>query len=339
MIMTSKNDSDAEGAVSYRSGVAARLAGVPVETLRVWERRYGVVRPHLSPRGQRLYTFAEVRRLVLIKQLVDTGQSIGVIAALPTGDLIAMREAVQALVVPRGRTGVGADASRPARVILAGPLVSTLRFDEAAVVGRLNVVGRCVNAVDAAKLLGRVRSDVVVIELPTLNDESLGAVANVKAACGAEWAIVLYRFAPSAAIARLRDAGHHVVHAPSDAVEIAAMCSALLHSPPTRLTDMALDGDPMAPPPRFDEQALAALAGASSSVYCECPRHLVELVRNLGSFERYSAECADRGPADAALHRDLQINAARARAILEDALMRVAIAEGLPLPPIAPVAA
>src|SRR5436305_1793865 len=25
----------------YRSGVAARLAGLPVETLRVWERRYG----------------------------------------------------------------------------------------------------------------------------------------------------------------------------------------------------------------------------------------------------------------------------------------------------------
>ena len=336
--MTIKNDSDTQGAVTYRSGAAARFAGVPVETLRVWERRYGVVHPHLSPRGQRLYSLAEVRRLVLIKQLVDMGQPIGVIAALPTGDLIAMREAVQALAVSRGRTGVGANASRPARVILAGPLVATLRLDEAAAVGRLNVVGRCVNVVDAAKLLGRVRSDVVVIEMPTLNDQSLGAVANIKTACGAEWAIVLYRFAPSAAIARLRDAGHQVVHAPSDAVEIAAMCSALLLSPPTRLTNMAPDGDPMLPP-QFDEQALAALAGASNSVYCECPRHLVELVRNLGSFERYSAECANRDPADAALHRDLQISAARARAMLENALLRVAIAEGLPLPPIAVAAA
>ena len=27
----------------YRSGMAARLAGIPVETLRVWERRYAVV--------------------------------------------------------------------------------------------------------------------------------------------------------------------------------------------------------------------------------------------------------------------------------------------------------
>ncbi len=337
--MTHRNESATKGEVSYRSGAAARLAGIPVETLRVWERRYGVVRPHLSARGQRLYSLAEVRRLVLLKQLVDTGQSIGVIAGLSTHELTAMREAEQALAASRGRTGPGANTSRPATIVLAGPLISTLRFDEAAGIGRLNVVGRCVNAVDAANLHGRVQSDVVVIELPTLNDESLGAVADVKAACGAQWAIVLYRFAPSAAIARLRDAGHQVVHAPSDAIEIAAMCTTLMHAPPTRLPSMAPLVESSAPPPRFDEHALAALAGASSPVYCECPRHLVELVRNLGSFERYSAECADRDPADAALHRGLQINAARARAILEDALMRVAIAEGLPLPPIAMVAA
>ena len=81
----------------YRSGVAARLAGVPVETLRVWERRYGVVRPRLSEGRQRLYSSAEVRRLTLIKQLVDMGHPIGAIAALPTDVLFGMREASKAL--------------------------------------------------------------------------------------------------------------------------------------------------------------------------------------------------------------------------------------------------
>ncbi|MEP7329394.1 MAG: MerR family transcriptional regulator [Betaproteobacteria bacterium] len=331
--MTNEHDSTAADAGFYRSGAAARFAGLPVETLRVWERRYGVVRPQLSPRGQRLYSFAEVRRLALIKQLVDTGQPIGAIAALPTSDLIAMRDAVQALASPRGRTAVGVAATRQGRITLAGPSISTLRLDEAAAFGRLNIVGRCENVSDVAKLPGHMQSDVVVIELPTLNAESLDAVANAKTACGADWAIVLYRFAPNAAIRRLRDAGHQVVHATSDAVEIAAMCSALLHSPQTGLTNVTPDDDTIAPP-QFDDHALAALAGASSSVYCECPRHLVELLRDLGSFERYSAECANRDPADSALHRDLQINAARARAMLEGALMRVAIAEGLPLPPI-----
>ena len=67
---------------TYRSGAAARLAGVPVETLRVWERRYGLTEPARSARGQRQYSLEDVRRLGLIKQLVDAGNAIGALAHL-----------------------------------------------------------------------------------------------------------------------------------------------------------------------------------------------------------------------------------------------------------------
>ena len=87
---------------AYRSGVAARLAGIPVETLRVWERRYGVVGPRLSPRGQRLYSSVEIRRLALIKQLVDMGHPIGAIAALPTDALNEMNANARTLAGPSG---------------------------------------------------------------------------------------------------------------------------------------------------------------------------------------------------------------------------------------------
>ena len=66
-------------------------------------------------------------------------------------------------------------------------------------------------------------------------------------------------------------------------------------------------------------------------MYCECPQHLVEILLSLGTFERYSAECANRGPADAVLHRYLQRVAGSARVLFEDALVRVARAEGLAL--------
>jgi len=81
---------------TYRSGTAARLAGIPVETLRVWERRYGVVGPGLSPRGHRLYATEDVSRLALIKQLVDLGNPIGSIATLPLASLRQMRDAADA---------------------------------------------------------------------------------------------------------------------------------------------------------------------------------------------------------------------------------------------------
>jgi hypothetical protein len=53
----------------------------------------------------------------------------------------------------------------------------------------------------------------------------------------------------------------------------------------------------------------------------------------VGSFERYSAQCASRNDEDRALHRELNEAAGRARTVLEQAMERLARAEGLPLPP------
>ncbi|MDY7539541.1 MerR family transcriptional regulator [Undibacterium sp. RTI2.2] len=329
--MASENNMNDPHAATYRSGIAARLAGVPVETLRVWERRYSVVGPRLSERGQRLYSSTEIKRLTLIKQLVDMGHSIGSIAALPTDALIAMRSAARTLEAPPRLAG---ELARELRVGLIGPLVSSRRFEETLSDNALRVVGRAVNVVDATTNLQNVRADVIVIELPLLNEATFDTVAGIKKMFGASQAIVLYRFAPSAVIRRLRSVGHEVARAPSDAIEIESLCRALLKLPQTEEKIVAPAnelGDP--PPPRFDEHALSELANATNLVYCECPRHLVELVTSLGSFERYSAECANRNADDAALHRDLQQTAGHARAILENALVRVAIAEGLELPP------
>jgi hypothetical protein len=73
-------------------------------------------------------------------------------------------------------------------------------------------------------------------------------------------------------------------------------------------------------------------------VRCECPKHVADLLLSLGAFERYSAECENRSLADAELHRYLGQVSGRARAMFEEALVRVARAEGiaLPQPPSAP---
>jgi hypothetical protein len=52
--------------------------------------------------------------------------------------------------------------------------------------------------------------------------------------------------------------------------------------------------------------ALEMLAQASTTIECECPKHLVELIRSLASFETYSEQCSARSDLDAALHQDLQ---------------------------------
>ncbi len=54
---------------------AAELTGVAPDTLRAWERRYGVVAPQRSDGGYRLYDDLALRRLAAMKALVDAGWS------------------------------------------------------------------------------------------------------------------------------------------------------------------------------------------------------------------------------------------------------------------------
>ena len=50
---------------------------------------------------------------------------------------------------------------------------------------------------------------------------------------------------------------------------------------------------------------------------------VAELVLSLGMFEDYSAKCRNKDDADAAIHRMLYEETARARAIMEEALTKL----------------
>ena len=86
------------------------------------------------------------------------------------------------------------------------------------------------------------------------------------------------------------------------------------------------------PPRRWDDAALADFAGLSSTIACECPRHVAELLMQLSHFEAYSADCESRSATDAELHAYLRNTAATSRARFEAALEHVALHEGLLLP-------
>ncbi|MER7559855.1 MerR family transcriptional regulator [Nocardioides sp. NPDC126508] len=60
---------------------AAQRVGITTATLRAWERRYGVIAPHRSESGYRLYGEHDVAVLRSMKHLVDQGWSAGLAAA------------------------------------------------------------------------------------------------------------------------------------------------------------------------------------------------------------------------------------------------------------------
>src|SRR6476469_8045320 len=71
----------------FRSTAVARMAGMPVATLRVWEQRYRAVGPGTAPSGHRLYSAADVERVVLLRQLTGQGHAIGSLATMTMDQL------------------------------------------------------------------------------------------------------------------------------------------------------------------------------------------------------------------------------------------------------------
>jgi DNA-binding transcriptional MerR regulator len=61
----------------YNIGIVSRMTGIPVATLRVWERRYGFPNPTRTAGGHRLSSEREVIRLRWVKARVDEGMQTG----------------------------------------------------------------------------------------------------------------------------------------------------------------------------------------------------------------------------------------------------------------------
>lgn len=321
---------ESSAAPAYRSGAVARLTGIPVETLRVWERRYNVVGPRQSATGRREYRPDEVTRLTVIKRLVDAGYAIGSIAALGTDQLQSMlqqasRAPMRALRPP---TTPVEDAMQPVRLAVVGEALA-LRVKRHPM-PVLQVVAVSQSVARAPDDLRGVRADTLLVESPSLQRETPQVMRTLARLVGAQRIVVEYGYASRQHEQDLRALGCQLVHAPMDMDELGTLCGALHPSVEPGGT-IALKPSQLAPSRRFDNKALAEIATASVALSCECPHHIADLLVRLNNFETYSAECESRSPADAALHQYLAQITGNARAMMEIALARVVEAEGIAL--------
>ena len=315
----------------YRIGAVSRLTGIPAVTLRAWERRYNVVSARRDKGGSRLYSAQDVERLVLIKRLVDLGNAISTVAALPLAEL---EERVRA-DRERLRRSHGAAEARNRRVAVAGVVLAQGMRNAPEALAGLELVSAQTSVSELHTDLAGQEVDVLVLEYMTLHSETIEEVRQLRKAVRAYRAVVVYGFARRALIAGLEQDDIVAIAAPANLSELRLIC---LAPSPDSVTTVAVPGeadlpaaDPQAPlPPRqFSAHELQRLSEASTVVECECPHQLSSLIQSLVAFEVYSAECENRNDDDAALHAYLHRTTAVARASIEQALQRVAKAEGL----------
>jgi DNA-binding transcriptional MerR regulator len=311
----------------YRIGAVSRLTGISPDTLRIWERRYDVVTPERSAGGGRLYSSEDIARLKLIGRLVRKGDTIGVVASLSHDELeerlAETRDVSQKLA-----------AETPYRLMVIGELLSVKMKAAADTLSSMSLVACYDTAQAFMSDADPMDADILLIEQPTLQVETAVQIVDWASRINAAHAVVVYRFSSEQAMQKLPKSRVSSLRGPVDVQAVQNHCRAILgqyRNAEQEEAEHASNQGQSVSPRQYSDEALARLASISSTIKCECPRHLAELITSLSAFEKYSSECESRNLKDSELHAYLSTTSSKARHLFELALSQVIEAENIEL--------
>ena len=315
----------------FRIGAVAKMTGIPVSTLRIWEVRHHAFSPSKTAGKHRLYSQEDVHKANLLKQLSRQGHAISTIAPLQATALEKMQQ-------PEAAPARAPAAPRPAAGLV------TLAVIGAGIVGRVasgrfarQLLGRSLRVTDSfpdlaqASAAGfREQPQILLIQVNTLQDSIRSEIQELALKQGVVHTLVVYGFAPEAVVQAMRVAGILVRRGPVSDYELSDLISSVL------LVDTAkslggVHAESLIPPRKYSDETLSRVAGISTDMLCECPRHVAELIAQLASFEQYSQECLNKNEEDAHLHAYLHAISGSARALFERGLEMVARHENITL--------
>lgn len=307
----------------FKTGIVAHIVGMPANTLRVWERRYGLQCSQIDSQGHRLYSADDVQRIAALRQLTLQGHAIGLVARrtpdelrdlLSTQDQV--REVAQAMAQP----------ARPVRQLLVVGAALATRISRAAprrqlrVAATLNALPESLAALSAA---GADSTDALLLHLPSLHVQQVEEIAATAAALTLPPVLVVYGYSNSQALRRCAELG---IQPWRDTHNDRGLMGWILDSlGASRAAPAALPApvDSTTAPltaPQYDAATLADWSTRKTEVACECPAHVAELLLRVQQFEAYSADCEHRNDQDRRLHEQLHRLAGTARLLFERAM-------------------
>lgn len=297
---------------SYTIGQVAKLTGLSTHNIRKWEERYAAITPDRTPGGDRRYGSDQVARLTLLKELVDSGDSIRSVANISDAELKSRCASIL--------TSAFSPIPAIRRIGVLGDSLPTI----------LQQHGTLMPGLDFVTLTPEMNDDdadlaVVLLEKPTLDEGIFDELATVRENFAVDSVVVLYGYSPQSLAVRLSTDTTACLRMPVNYRELQRTVNSLLprqgaHTP-------SLEPSPV----RYSKEVLAKVTAMSPTIACECPRHVAEIIFSLTDFETYSANCEDKNPMDAAVHNYLRLTAAQARVAFEQALATVAAHEQIPL--------
>ena len=299
----------------YGIGTVARLTGLKSDTLRVWERRYGLGASYKSPTGRRQYTQSDLDHLQLVSALVKQGVRIGEIAASDRKTLEMLLKQQEHLSPARPGPPV-----KPRVVFVGADLCHWVDGHQGCISGASALLARTSVEEALVSLPAEQSADILVVHCPSLTLTQIDGVKVIAERLGVRRTIVLYQFGNDQWLAELERLGHSAFQFPIEPSQLAFEIGRSQVEKDTAEGIGNLSELMPAKPRMFSDAALRAAAEEKIVLDCECPRHLSELIKSLNEFETYSSACSVDNWKDAAIHASIYAYTCQARHLMEKAL-------------------
>jgi DNA-binding transcriptional MerR regulator len=315
----------------FRIGAVAKVTGIPVSTLRIWEVRHHAFSPSKTTGKHRLYSQMDVHKAGLLKQLSRQGHAISTIAPLQVAALEKLQQSQETpITLPEAPVQAAGTVSLAVIGTGLANRVTSGKFIRHFLGSRLRVTDSFTDLAQADAAGFREPPQILLVRVNTLHDSVRSQIHELALKHSVTHTLVVYGFAQEAVVQSMRAAGTLVRRGPVSDFELSDLISSVL------LVDTAkslgvIHSDSLIPPRKYSDDTLSRVAGISSNMLCECPRHVAELIAQLASFEQYSQECLNKNEEDAHLHAHLHAISGSARALFERALEMVAQHENIPL--------
>jgi len=302
----------------YGIGTVARLTGLKPDTLRVWERRYGLGASHKSLTGRRQYTQSDLEHLQIVARLVRDGVRIGEIASVE-------RKTLEVMLQGKNRRGEVITKPERPKVLFIGPALCEWLDEHQGCLANVSALlaRRELSSLTHAEKLEFGPVDTLVVEAQLLNAAAVHDLKSLIRRLEAQRVLVAYQFGNQRWMEELTRSGVALMKFPPDPSYVAYEISRTVSAKVAGMGEMNVGDLVTAKPRLFTEKQLTEARAIESGIDCECPRHLTDLVRSLAAFEQYATECAVESWSDAAVHSCMYVYTSQARWLMEKALQAV----------------
>ncbi|EDY84176.1 transcriptional regulator, MerR family protein [Verrucomicrobiia bacterium DG1235] len=315
-----------DASTGYKIGTAAKMAGISPNTIRTWMRRDYFTASIETESGERILSSENLKRLISLKSLIDLGDSIGQIAKLDN-------EALQKRLAELKSTSDHAFSNEiPSLADLEAGFVGPPASVRLSSANHLFWNSKKFDSVDSLTehVSGNHNLSIVLIDSQGPNPNEKNAVLEFARSHPEIAVVLIFDFMARSIMQELAKAQVHLLRWPINSIMLERYLYSLTPSLPQSSANAAMLAEP--PPRLLSERQLTNLTNSAPELDCECPRHVSSIVASLCAFEDYSQQCLSETSEDRMLHEFLYAETARARRIMERALIRLCKEDGIEIP-------